>query len=190
MNIQLYPARAEDEEFLFAVYASTRASEMELVPWTTEQKDSFLRMQSRAQRSHYAAYYPKAVYNLVLIDGQPAGRLFLHRQESEIRIIDIALLPAYRGQGIGTTILKEILQEGRERNLPVTIHVERFNPALHLYVRLGFRLAEDKGVYYFLRWSPRAEAESPAQPALYEEKGQEEKTAPAPFQIRSKNLAE
>lgn len=154
MNITVCPAIADDEEFLFQVYASTRASEMELAPWTTQEKEAFLRMQSRAQRSHYATYYPHAEYDLILRDGQRAGRLFILRGKEEIRIMDIALLPEFRNQGIGSTLLEQILNEGRQLNLPVTIHVERFNPALRLYTRLGFRLVEDKGVYYFMAWSP------------------------------------
>ncbi len=154
MTIAVCSARVEDEDFLYRVYASTRASEMELVPWTSEEKEAFLRMQSQAQRSHYATYYPQAEYDLILLDNRLVGRLFILRGIEEIRIMDIALLPEHRGQGIGTTLLKQILNEGRESNLPVTIHVERFNPALRLYERLGFRLVEDKGVYYFMKWSP------------------------------------
>ena len=68
--------------------------------------------------------------------------------------MDVALLPAYRGRGVGTQLLEQILAEGRQLNLPVTIHVERFNHALRLYERLGFRVEEDKGVYLFLKWTP------------------------------------
>ncbi len=153
MTITVRPASVEDEEFLFQVYASTRAEELAPVPWTAEQKASFLRMQSRAQRSHYATYYPQAEYDLILLDSRPVGRLFILRGIEEIRIMDIALLPDYRGRGIGSSLLEQILNEGRECNLPVTIHVEQFNPALRLYKRLGFQLVEDKGVYYFMKWS-------------------------------------
>ncbi len=159
MTVTICPAGVKDDEFLFQVYASTRAEELARVPWTDKQKESFLRMQSKAQLIHYTTYYPQAEYNLILLDSRPIGRLFILRGIEEIRIMDIALLPGYRGQGIGSILLEQILHEGRERNLPVTIHVERFNPALHLYVRLGFRLVEDKGVYYFMKWTPEGIAQ-------------------------------
>jgi ribosomal protein S18 acetylase RimI-like enzyme len=72
----------------------------------------------------------------------------------EIRVMDIALLSAFRKQGIGSALLRQTLEEAARSSLPVTIHVERFNPALHLYERLGFRLEEDKGIYLFMKWLP------------------------------------
>ena len=111
-------------------------------------------MQFRAQDAFYKENYPGAAYHVILRGEQPAGRLYIQRRKDEIRIMDIALLPHYRRQGIGSHLLNEILQEGARENLPVTIHVERFNPALHLYERLGFRFSEDRGVYYFMKWSP------------------------------------
>jgi ribosomal protein S18 acetylase RimI-like enzyme len=66
------------------------------------------------------------------------------------------LLPEYRGQGVGTAVLAAILSDGQRQALPVRIHVERFNPALRLYARLGFRHVADEGVYYFLEKTPDA----------------------------------
>jgi ribosomal protein S18 acetylase RimI-like enzyme len=154
MEINLRAVCSGDEDFLFAVYASTREDEMRLVDWDTAQKNSFLLMQFKAQTSYYQENYPGAQHQVILLDDQPIGRLYIQRRMDEIRIMDIALLPEYRNQGIGSTLLKEILREAQKNDLCVTIHVERLNPALHLYEWLGFRLAEDKGVYYFMKWSP------------------------------------
>lgn len=127
---------------------------MALVDWGPAQIDAFLRSQFAAQDRFYRENYPGAVFQIILLGETPAGRLYIHQRADEIRIMDIALLPEFRGRGVGTQLLQRVLEEGRAQNLPVTIHVERFNPALHWYERLGFRLAEDKGVYLFLRWSP------------------------------------
>lgn len=154
MTILLRPASASDEEFLYSVYASTRAEEMAQVSWTDQEKRAFLRMQFQAQYRFYTENYSGAEFQVILIENQPVGRLYLHRRKNEIRILDIALLPEYRNQGLGSTLLNNILEEGRQNNRSVTIHVERFNPALHLYQRLGFRLQQDKGIYYFMEWSP------------------------------------
>jgi ribosomal protein S18 acetylase RimI-like enzyme len=72
------------------------------------------------------------------------------RWPEELRVVDIALLPEFRRRGIGTGLLRALLEEEAGRGLPVRIHVERFSPALALYERLGFRLLEDRGVYLFL----------------------------------------
>ena len=91
------------------------------------------------------------------MEEKPAGRLYVHRTPSEIRIMDIALMPEFRNQGIGSRLLRQILDDGDRKGLPVTIHVEKFNPALELYKRLGFRMDEDRGVYLFLIRMPSSE---------------------------------
>ena len=88
-------------------------------------------------------------------DGQAIGRLYVARWEREIRIMDIALLPEHRGSGIGTQLLRELQDEARSSGKSLTIHVERFNPALGLYQRLGFRQIEDKGVYLLMEWKEK-----------------------------------
>jgi ribosomal protein S18 acetylase RimI-like enzyme len=124
------------------------------VPWDDEQKDAFLRMQFDAQDAWWQENYADASFDVILVEGEPAGRLYVHRGRSEIRIVDIALLPEHRGNGIGTQLLEGLLAEGDTGGKNVTIHVERMNPALRLYERLGFSVAEDKGVYLFLERPP------------------------------------
>ncbi len=143
----------QDDEFLCRVYASTRAEELAPVPWTPEEKNAFLRMQFNAQTKSYTENYRGAQFQIILVDGAPAGRLYVARWKKEIRIIDIALLPEYRNRGIGSQLLRDLLAEGQARGLPVTIHVERNNPALRLYTRLGFRPIQDKGVYLLMEWT-------------------------------------
>jgi len=154
MEINLRDIQPADKTFLFTVYASTRADEMALVDWTLQAKRAFLQMQFEAQDRYYKETYQGAQYQITEWEGKPVGRLYVHRRKNEIRIMDIALLPEFRNHGIGSTLLEQILEEGRNRNLPVTIHVERFNPALHLYERLGFRQIEDKGVYLLMECAP------------------------------------
>lgn len=150
----LRPITPEDKDFLYGVYASTRQEELSTVGWSEEQKEAFLHIQFDAQHRYYTENYRDASFQVIEVEGRPAGRLYVDRRATEIRIVDIALLPDYRRQGLGTTLLQEILDEGRRVRLPVTIHVERFNPALMLYHRLGFRLVEDKGVYLLMAWTP------------------------------------
>ncbi|MGZ8812094.1 MAG: GNAT family N-acetyltransferase [Thermoanaerobaculia bacterium] len=151
-SISFRPQTPEDSAFLVALYASTRAEEMKLVPWTPEQKDAFLRMQFDAQTAHYENYYSSCAFLVIEREGSPIGRLYIDRREDEIHIIDIALLPDRRGAGIGTMLLREILHEAAETSKPVTIHVEHFNPARHLYDRLGFRHIDTNGVYHLMEW--------------------------------------
>jgi ribosomal protein S18 acetylase RimI-like enzyme len=124
------------------------------VPWDDAQKDAFLRHQFDAQDAWWHEHYADASFDVILVGGAPGGRFYVHRGPSEIRVVDIALLPEYRGAGVGTSLLQDLLAQGDVAGKSVTIHVERMNPALRLYERLGFSVAEDKGVYLFLERPP------------------------------------
>jgi ribosomal protein S18 acetylase RimI-like enzyme len=143
-----------DEAFLFHVYSSTRAAEMQLVDWSEADKHAFLRQQFTAQHTYYQQHYAAAAFQVVLRGDALVGRLYVDRGPAEIRIIDITLLPEYRGQGIGTRLLRDVLDEASRDGKVVTIHVERFNPALDWYQLLGFKQIDDRGVYLLMRWSP------------------------------------
>jgi hypothetical protein len=99
--VTLRPIDQRDEQFLYEVYASTRVEELAQVAWSDEQKAAFLWMQFRAQHAHYQEHYPAATFDVIVIDGQAAGRLYVNRGADEIRIVDIAILPAWRNRRIG-----------------------------------------------------------------------------------------
>lgn len=160
--ISLRPIRADDEQFLYDVYASTRQEELAPVPWTDEQKAAFLRMQFAAQHKYYLEQYANADYRVILRDDRPIGRLYLDRQADEFRIVDIALLPEHRRSGIGGGLLREILAEADRAGARVSIHVERNNPALRLYERTGFRVVGDTGVYFLMVRLPTPTSVAPA----------------------------
>jgi ribosomal protein S18 acetylase RimI-like enzyme len=130
------------------------------VPWGDADKEAFLRMQFEAQRRHYTTYYPAAAHDVVLVDGEPAGRLYVDRGEQEICVVDIALLPEYRGRGIGADLLTPILDEADAAGKTVSIHVEHSNRARRLYERLGFVEVADQGVYALLERTPQAKTAS------------------------------
>jgi len=152
--LTLRPATPEDTAFLLAVYTSTRAEEMAITGWSDDQKAAFCAQQFQAQTSHYRQHYPTAQCFVILSGEMPAGRLYVDHGAKEIRIVDISLLPEFRGQGIGTHFLGELQKEAQTASKILAIHVEAFNPAKRLYERLGFVLAEDKGVYHFMTWTP------------------------------------
>ena len=140
----------QDQEILFQIYASTRSEELALTNWTEEQKKTFLQMQFRSQQTYYIENYQGAKFQIIESGQKVIGRLYTFEMNNEFRIVDITLLPEFRGNGIGTRILEDIFREAQKQNQDVTIHVERNNPALKLYTRLGFMVVEDKGVYLFL----------------------------------------
>ena len=149
-SISLRPIQADDADFLFALYASTREEELAQVPWTAEQKHDFLKQQFYAQHTWWQQEYAGSSFDIVRVDGADAGRLYVHRSPSTIRIVDIALLPQYRGQQIGQALLEHVFAEADASGRLVSIHVEVFNRARRLYERMGFVVVEDKGVYLMM----------------------------------------
>jgi GNAT superfamily N-acetyltransferase len=148
------PARASDRALLFEVYASTRAEELAVVPWDEPTKQAFLAQQFEAQDIHYRRHHPDATFDLIEVDGEPGGRLYVDRRDEEIRIIDIALLPRFRGRGVGAALLRELIDEADSAGKRLSIHVERENRARTLYDRLGFTVAGDDGGIYLLMERP------------------------------------
>jgi ribosomal protein S18 acetylase RimI-like enzyme len=153
-SIRLRPRSDADRPFLAILYASTRADELALTSWTDEQKVTFVNWQFHAQTVHYDEYYADADFLIIEQDGNPIGRLYVDRGPVQIEIIDIALLPQFRGSGLGTRLLRDILREGEESGRIVKIYVENFNPARRLYDRLGFQHVDDNGVYHLMKWTP------------------------------------
>ncbi len=152
--VEFRPVTLDDQEFLFQVYASTRDEELAPLGWDAAQKELFLRSQFTAQDRFYHEQFQGADFRIILLGQEPIGRLYIERREKEIRLIDIALLPAHRNAGIGTALLEDILAHGAQLGLPVRIHVEQSNPARRLYERLGFREVGENGVYYLMEWQP------------------------------------
>jgi ribosomal protein S18 acetylase RimI-like enzyme len=158
MQTTLRPVARDDEPLLLRVYASTREAELAPVPWSDEQKAAFVAMQFAAQSAHYAQHYPGLSADIVLVDGEPAGRLLVARWAREIRIVDIALLPAFRGRGAGGELLAALSDEAAGTGRRLSIHVERGNRALALYQRLGLRPVGETGLYLYMARDPADDA--------------------------------
>ena len=110
-------------------------------------------MQFKAQREWYKLQFPAAEYQIILHDSVSTGRLIVERSHEVIVLIDIALLPEHRNEGIGTSLIRDLQVEAMKTSRPLRLHVESFNPAFSLYERLGFRQVKDRGVYLLLGWS-------------------------------------
>jgi ribosomal protein S18 acetylase RimI-like enzyme len=152
--LRLRPVAEGDRAFLVELYASTREDELAQVEWDDGTRRAFVEQQFSAQDAHYRANYPGATLDVIEVDRVAAGRLYVHRGPSDIRIMDIALTPAFRGRGIGTSLLRELMDEADSSRRILSIHVEMNNPARSLYDRLGFRPAGEHGVYVLMERPP------------------------------------
>ena len=165
-KISLRLATDDDRPFLVRVYGGTREEELAVTDWTREQKDAFIEMQFTAQDTYWREHYVGAEFFVIerrREDGstEGIGRLYLHGRTQELRLMDIAILPTFRGQGIGTLLLNQLIERAASEGKSLTIHVEQFNPARALYERLGFRRIGEFGAYFLLEWKPEGSEPSP-----------------------------
>ena len=162
-TVALRPVTPGDRPFLAQVYASTREQELSAVPFSAAEKAAFLEQQFTAQSLHYERSYVDTTFDVVVIDGEDAGRLIVGRWADQVRVVDITLLPPFRGGGVGRRLLTDVIDEAEAAGVSVSIYVERNNPAQRLYARLGFELASEdpNGLHLFLERRPLGAPHAP-----------------------------
>lgn len=152
-SVVLRPAIAEDDEFLLAVYANSREEELAQVVWAEGQKEVFVRWQFEMQRLEYDARFPDARYDVIIVDGQSAGRIWVGTDGEQIRLLDIALLKEFQNRGVGTLLLRRLIGEATNATKPLRHMVFMLNNNAHrFYERLGFVVIEDVGAYKHMEW--------------------------------------
>jgi len=154
-DIRLRPVEPDDEAFLLAVFASTREPERRAIAWEVEAWGTFVRTQHAAQRTYYETQFPGAAHSVILCGRERVGRLWIHRSETEIRLLDIAVLPSHQRRGIGTRLIRALQEEAQQADLPLHHAVELANAgAGRLYERLGFTPIETRGLHTLMEWIP------------------------------------
>lgn len=154
LGVSCRESTEDDLAFVSLVYVSTRVEEVASTGWPLEVQHQFLAHQADAQHRHYRTHYPNAEWLVIERGGKPIGRLYIEEWPTQFRLIDIALLPEGRGGGVGTAILADLQEMAAGAGKRLSIHVERNNPAMSLYLRLGFVKIDEHGVYDLMEWRP------------------------------------
>lgn len=127
-------------------------AEIAMLDWTDRATESFIGMQYQARMDAHRRTHSGFEHRIITVDGAAVGRLLVHRSASETAVLDIALLPDDRGNGVGGSVLQRVIDSSGA--IPVTIEVELSNPAQRLLRRLGFVECEVRGLYRRLRTIP------------------------------------
>jgi len=151
-SVALRPERPGDEPFLLEVYASTREEELALTNWDEPARRAFLDMQFAAMRRGYRGMYPAGEFLIIILDERAIGRMVLNRTADEIRVVDLALLPAHRNAGIGTLLMRRVCADAAQAGKPVRLCVLKNSGAVRWYERLGFAKTEESGLYDEMEW--------------------------------------
>lgn len=137
----------QDDDFLYELYASTREEEISVWGWSDWDKQEFLQMQFRMQQHSYASQYPTRENRIIVADMQRAGRIMTACTSQAIHLIDLSLLPPFRNRGIGSDLIRRLMEKASEMQLPLLLQVLQVNTAKRLYERLGFQVVESSGLY-------------------------------------------
>lgn len=150
-RLRLRPANESDRAFLRAVFESTRADEFAQLGWSAERTAALLAEQFSMQDAYYRQHYPHARFDVIMSGDAQVGRLYHNWHGGEARLIDIALMPIYRGAGMGTQLVSAFVERAAANAMPVVLYVEMNNPVQGLYRRLGFETVGENGVYFQMR---------------------------------------
>lgn len=157
----LRAAEQRDIGFMRALYASLREDEMALVAWSEGMREPFLDSQFALQHHHFTAHFAQAEFLVLEHGAHPVGRFYVLRAGQRWSIIDIGLVPAWQGRGVGAALLRQLQQDVHEADAQgLSLHVRLDNPRAHtLYLRLGFRNESVDGMHLLMHWdTPSASA--------------------------------
>ena len=152
--LALRPVSHADRDFIFRLFATNTAMQMGALSWEETQRDPLVEMQFRAQEQFHRTQLPDADHQLVVYGDRPVGRMIVIRTEESIHLADIALLPEYQRQGIGTELMRRLQEEAKAQSLPITAHVFMMSPAVHFYQKLGFTISPAAPPQYLAEWKP------------------------------------
>jgi ribosomal protein S18 acetylase RimI-like enzyme len=153
-SITLRPVTAEDQDFLLELYKSSRGDDLRKLGWSENEIGAFLKKQYEAQRMFEQRDHAQAVDEVILFSNQRVGRLQIDYGPDEIRCLDISLLPAFRNQGLGTSLIRRLQNEAADQHKTLCLQVIRFNRAFNLFERLGFATASETGTHFQMEWKP------------------------------------
>jgi GNAT superfamily N-acetyltransferase len=157
-EVTIRPQRLPDDgAFLLSLYASTRQPELAAAGWSEKETDTFIGMQFDAQTRHYRQAFPNATYSVICVDGERAERLIVNRADNEIVIVDITLTPQSRRTGVGSGLVRRLLNEADAGRLPVRCHVLQASSARRLWERAGLIAHGSDGVYVAMERAPQAQ---------------------------------
>ncbi|HKX83975.1 MAG TPA: GNAT family N-acetyltransferase [Pyrinomonadaceae bacterium] len=153
IDLRLRSVAESDSEFLYSVYAATRADEINAFGWDASQANAFLKMQFEMRKRSYALQYPSAVTYIIVFNREPAGSMIVDRNKEHTSLTDIAVLPEFRGKGIASRLIADLQREAGVAGVPLTLHVDKGNQnAFRLYESLGFVVTNENELYYSMMW--------------------------------------
>jgi ribosomal protein S18 acetylase RimI-like enzyme len=154
-SITLRPATEDDQEFLLELYKSSRGDDLRGLGWSEDRVGEFLEMQYEAHSKFLDNDHPGIDDQIILSDGAAVGHLAVEPRADEIRLVDLSLVSASRNHGTGTLLIQELQTQSAAAQRPLRLQLIRFNRAVGLFERLGFRRTSETGTHFQMEWLPK-----------------------------------
>jgi ribosomal protein S18 acetylase RimI-like enzyme len=155
-HLFLRPVQIADRKFLEKVYIETRRGEFDLLGWSDEQLQGFLKMQFDLQQQAYRLQFSALTESIIEFDNVPVGRLIVECGDREMRLVDISLLPEFRNRGFGAFLVKMLQSQVSETaGKALTLRVLKTNiQAFKFYKKCGFEVSENGDIFLGMKWEP------------------------------------
>lgn len=143
---QLRPATKADVEFLWTLRQRVMKENVEQTwgKWDDAQQRQFFDR----------GFVPKDT-SIIVVDGKDVGRIDLNHSHMEIFLGIIELMPDLQGKGIGSAVLRGLMQEASAQRLPIRLQVLKANTGAHkLYLHLGFKDVGDTKTHFLMVYAP------------------------------------
>jgi GNAT superfamily N-acetyltransferase len=144
--LQTRPRTPADESFLFALFHEQRAPEFALAGLSRSALDAVVRQQFQLQETSYRMNRPRSEDAVIWVGAERIGRIWVDRSGDHVHLLDVALTGPYRGRGVGTLLMRALIDEATSSGRPLRLWVRRYSRAANLYQRLGFAVIEDNGM--------------------------------------------
>jgi len=154
-GVKLRTATGNDNDLLYRIFVASRLDLVAAIAdWDDVQQDVFMRFQFNTQLDQYQKHYVDTCFDVIVAEDNVIGNIYSAQTDEEIQLLDITLLPEQRNRGIGHALIQDLLDDATRIQKYVTLHVRQGNPAIHLYLRLGFFETGKQDIYKRMEWRP------------------------------------
>jgi ribosomal protein S18 acetylase RimI-like enzyme len=141
MNISLRSITNTDLEFLWRLHNLALKKYIEET-WGWDEE---------WQRRHFDERFDPNNGRIIVVNGADAGYWWVNERPDEIFLVSIHLLPEFQRRGIGTRLIRSLIDNSYKA---VRLKVLKVNPARRLYERLGFSISGDLETHFEMTRPP------------------------------------
>lgn len=152
LRMTLRPVEATDEGMLRALFAESLRPKLRAAGLAPREVELLVEMQFRDRSTRPHSAEGELQQSVVEVAGVEVGLFVLDRRPGETRIVEFALLAAFRGRGFGTSLLRSLQREAASEGRLLGLCIARDSAAQRFCKRLGFREVAADELHVEMAW--------------------------------------